>query len=187
MNGRKPLTLPNHACVWARHLAPHGDGTFEKEPFPEWWSRNQNELSHLPPEHCEQWIYRHWNHSAFAFLPLETLRWERRTCGGQELLNSIYRAFGGELHPQFDYETFQRRGGDDRHRTATALDNGTWDYPMLLLSTPNGIVDMEQEHRDVRLVIVEGHQRHRYLNALHALGRPPTGPHDVLVLSSPFV
>lgn len=55
---------------------------------------------------------------------------------------------------------------------------------MVLLSTPNGIVVGGQVLPQVRLVIVEGHQRHRYLNALHALGMAPSGPHEVLILSS---
>lgn len=139
---------------------------------------------HLPAVLCEQWIYRHWTHSPFTFLPLQTLAWQQRFLDGEELLGSVYRAFGGELNAQFDYETFQRRGGADRHRTAVALDCGSWDFPMVLLSTPYGIVDLNTAHPAVRLVIVEGHQRHRYLNALHALRRPPTGPHEVIILSS---
>jgi hypothetical protein len=82
---------------------------------------------------------------------------------------------------------FQRDGGEDRHATARALDSGTWDFPMVLLSTPGGVIDGNRPLPDVRLVIVEGHQRHRYLNALHALGHPPEGPHDTIILHSPLV
>lgn len=181
------LKLPDDRSVWAEHLKPRGEGTLEKETFDRWWSRNGVELAHLPAVLCEQWIYRHWTHSPFTFLPLETLVWRQESVSGEELLGSVHRAFGGEPNPQFDYETFQRRGGADRHRTAVALDSGSWDHPMVLLSTPNGIVDVDSTHTAVRLVIVEGHQRHRYLNALHALGRPPAGPHEVIILRSPEV
>ena len=58
---------------------------------------------------------------------------------------------------------------------------------MILLNTPNGIEDGGEQKADVRFVIVEGHQRHRYLNALHALGNPPKGPHKVFIVSSPVV
>ena len=183
----EPLKLPDDRSVWPAHLKPRGEGTIEKEAFDSWWPRNRAELAHLPAVLCEQWIHRHWTHSPFSFLPLQTLASQKRSLGGEELLGSVYRAFGGELNPQFDYETFQRRGGADRHRTAVALDSDSWDYPMVLLSTPYGIVDVDTMHPPVRLVIVEGHQRHRYLNALHALGRPPTGPHQVIILSSPEV
>ena len=114
-------------------------------------------------------------------------RCERRMFEGAELLASVHRAYGGDLHPRFDYETFQRRGGNDRHQTALALDSGTWDYPMVVLSTPNGVKNFEQILPEVRLVVVEGHQRHRYLNAIHSLGIPPVGPHEVLILTSPVV
>lgn len=180
------LCLPDNSCAWPERLNPWRGDANEQEPFPEWWERNRQDLHHLPAELCEQWIHRHWEYSPFAFLPLDTLTWEPRTFDGEELLASIHRACGGDLHPQFDYDTFQRRGGDDRHATAIALDSGTWDYPMVLLSTPNGIRSFRRELPAVRLVLVEGHQRHRYLNALHALGKPPCGPHQVYVLRSPL-
>lgn len=172
--------------VWPKALRPIGESTLDKEPFEPWWARNRQVLKHLPEDLCEQWIYRHWTHSPFSFLPIEDLTWERRHWDGAQLLASLHRAWGGELHPQFDYDTFQRRGGADRHATAIALDHGTWDYPMVLLSTPCGVVDGGEVLPDVRLVIVEGHQRHRYLNALHALGRPPAGPHETIILSTPL-
>lgn len=106
---------------------------------------------------------------------------------GEALLAQVYRAWGGELHAEFDYATFQRRGGNDRHATAKALDAGTWDYPMIVLETPHGVRNEGKPHAAVRSVIVEGHQRHRYLAALHALGRLPAGPHRIYVVSSPIV
>lgn len=180
----QPLNLDRYSDpVWPDHLKPFNNDSLEKENFSDWWTRNGAFLSHLPAELCEQWIHRHWTNSPFTFLRLETLSWERKYWDGQTLLSSIYRAWGGNLNPQFDYKTFQRRGGDDRHATALALDGGTWDYPMVLLSTPEGIIEREQIRSDVRYVIVEGHQRHRYLNAQHALGFPPAGPHETICIS----
>lgn len=63
-------------------------------------------LVHLPEDLCEQWIYRHWTYSPFSFLPLDGLAWERRLWSGEQLLASIHRAWGGELHPQFDFDTY---------------------------------------------------------------------------------
>lgn len=172
--------------AWPESLRPVGESTHEKETFDTWWGRNRPVLAHLPEDLCEQWVYKHWTYSPFSFLPLDTLAWERRLWTGDQLLASIYRAWGGELHPQFDYDTFQRRGGANRHPTAVALDSGTWDYPMVLLSTPFGVIDSGEALPDVRLVIVEGHQRHRYLNALHVLGRAPAGSHETIILSTPL-
>ena len=58
---------------------------------------------------------------------------------------------------------------------------------MVLLSTPHGVIDNGAAHPEVRYVLIEGHQRHRYLNALHARGTPPPGPHEVIILTSPLV
>lgn len=57
---------------------------------------------------------------------------------------------------------------------------------MVLLSTPFGVIEGGVNLPNVRLVIVEGHQRHRYLNALHVLGRAPAGPHETIILSTPL-
>lgn len=175
--------LPDLA--WPEDFRPVGEATAGKEAFGHWWLRNHN-LHHLPEALCEQWVYRHWTGSPFSFIPLDTLECRCEAWDGERILRSIYRAWGGELHPQFDYETFQRDGGEGRLQTAVALDSGTWDYPMVLLATPNGIIDAGEARPDVRLVIVEGHQRHRYLNALHELGSPPAGPHEIFILSTPL-
>lgn len=174
--------------AWPAHLMPEGEGErFDKEPFEKWWGRVEGELGHLPARLCEQWIHRHWTASPLRFLPLDTLRWREDTLIGEALLARVYRAWGGRLNAKFDYATFQRRGGDDRHPTAKALDTGTWDYPMIVLETPHGIRNEGALHTEVRSVIVEGHPRHRYLAALHALGRPPAGPHRIYVVTSPIV
>ena len=173
-------------CCWPKELKPIGEGSFDKESFSDWWKRKRSRLPNLPADLCEQWIHRHWTNSPFTFLPLDSLAVKRQRWEGEFLLKSVYRAFGGELAVEFDYDTFQRSGGDNRHQTAKALDSGTWDYPMVLLSTPAGTIDWKTPLPDVRFVIVEGHQRHRYLNALHGLGKAPLGPHEVLILSSPI-
>lgn len=186
----RPFDLDLHReTSWPTGLKPIGEGGYidEKETFEAWWERHKATLHNLPPDLCEQWIYKHWEHSFFSFIPLDTLTFTRERWDGDRLLSSIYRASGDGLDPEYDYEVFQRDGGEDRHQTAKALDNGTWDYPMVLLSTPYGVVNMGEERRDVRLVIVEGHQRHRYLNALHKRGTPPEGPHEVIIIFSPLV
>lgn len=186
----KPFDLDHVGpAAWPEHLKPRGegDGTFNKQSFENWWQCHSAELAHLPPDLLEQWVHRHWMHSPFTFLPLDTLKCQRQSWSGEEVLGRVHRAWGGELHPQSDYDTFQRQGGDTRLRTARSLDGGTWDFPMVVLSTPNGVIDGGELRAGVRFVILEGHQRHRYLNALHYLGRPPAGPHEVLVISSPIV
>lgn len=169
--------------AWHFSLKRQGDDTFDPEPFDEWWGRVSSALSHLPKDLCEQWIYRHWFNSSFSFLPLDKLTCVREQWDGDKVLASVYRTTDDELNPQFDYDTFHRGGGEDRHQTAVALDSGTWDFPIVLLATPSGVINNGQSRPNVRYVLVEGHQRHRYLNALHALGRAPAGTHEVLILS----
>lgn len=173
--------------VWPEHLRPIGHETSDPEPFGEWWVRNHPELKHLPPELCEQWIYRSRTGAPFRWLSLGDLSWRLEVMSGEAILAHVHRHHEPELDPEADYQMFARDGGASRHPTAQALDTGTWDYPIVLLATPTGIVSEGEPFPGRNLVLVEGHHRHRYLNALHARSTPPAGPHRVFVIRSPLV
>lgn len=179
--------------VWPPHLQPIGDNSADKESFAAWWGRNESEIGHLHPQLAEQWVYRHWDYTEFAFLPLETLSWQLRQMEGGEVLANVRREISKQLDPEWDYHQFQGEG-KEKTQTAQELDQGTWAHPIVALSTPSGWVTRSREHPhdfielpQERLMLLEGHQRHRYLNALHWRGTPPRGPHQVFVVSSPVV
>jgi hypothetical protein len=146
----------------------------DKEPFTTWWARNEDQVGHLHPQLAEQWVYRHWADTEFSFLPLDSLTWELHEMAGAEILLRIRREIAKRLDPEFDYEQLQGLGGFGKAQTAEELDEGTWAYPIVALSTPTGWVTRDLMHPhglielpNERLMLLEGHQRHRYLNALH--------------------
>jgi hypothetical protein len=174
-------------------LQPIDDDSFHKETFIRWWDRNHGEIGHLHPLLAEQWVYRHWCYTDFAFLPLQSLEWDLLEMSGEEILDKIRREISKQLDPEFDYGQFQGRGVE-KTETARDLDSGTWTYPIVALSTPSGWITRSDQHPHgpvelprERLMLLEGHQRHRYLNALHHRGTPPLGPHRVFVVKSPTV
>lgn len=173
--------------VWPVHLRPKGEGTGHQEAFSPWWERHKEELNHLHPQLAEQWIYRHWGGTEFTFLPIESLKWELVAMAGEEILSSIRREISRCLEPDFDYDQFQGDLGFEKSPTAVELDEGTWPFPIVALSTPSGWRARHADLPDERLMLVEGHQRHRYLNALHHKGLAPPGPHDVFIIKSPVV
>lgn len=176
-----------HPPIWPDHLKPVGEGTVHKEDFSPWWERHGEELAHLHPQLVEQWVHRHWGGTDFAFLPLETLTWKLLLMDSDEILRTVRREISRELHPEFDYDQLQGLLAFEKSQTAVELDNGTWHLPIVALSTPSGWRARRGNLPDERLMLVEGHQRHRYLNALHAKGIAPKGPHQVFVISSPLV
>lgn len=174
--------------IWPKHLKPEGEGTPYQEDFEPWWQRHSVEFSHLHPLLAEQWIHRHWSGTDFAFLPIETLRWQLASRSGDEILRSVRREIDTRLEPEIDYDQFQGLLGFDKFQTAIELDEGTWKHPIVALSTPSGWRSRRQgDLPKERLMLVEGHLRHRYLNALHAKGIPPKGPHQLFILYSPLV
>jgi hypothetical protein len=69
--------------------------------------------------------------------------------------------------------------------TATALDKGRWDYAPIVLPTPNGFIYTIGMFIDSKYLLVEGHQRRRYLNALVHRG-VVLEPQRVILLDTDF-
>lgn len=88
------------------------------------------------------------------------------------------------MDAEHDYAAFNAGGGFGPNSTARAMNTGTWDMPLRVLETPNGIVSHgEGDLPDIRYVVAEGSKRMRYLNALLARGEG-VGPHEVFILST---
>ena len=180
--------LPERPPIWPDHLKPEGEGGHDKEPFETWWERHQFELGHLPSELCEQWVYRHWHNSRFAFLPLGTLSCQETALPAASIIEDVHREYGVESNPEHDRKLFERGPFGEPHPTARAfMERGTWDFPIVALRTPTGFQGFKSASENTRLVLIEGHQRHRYLCALTHYGEAPKGPHRVFIIRSPMV
>lgn len=168
--------------AWPDDLKPLGFETENQESFDDWWERHSERLANLHPLICEQWVYRHFPTSLGDFLPLEDLKWRRENIPAGELLASVYPEFSKKYDPEFDYEQLHGDLAFPKSSTAEALDTGTWDYPIIVLHTPKGIISSKGVMPEIRLVLIEGHQRYRYLNALYALGKKLNETHELFIL-----
>ena len=178
----------DYRSVWPADLEPIGYDTDNLESFGDWWERHQPRLEHLHPQICEQWVHRHFATAFCRFLPLEALKWRMEVLPTGELLKSVCPEFAKRFDPEIDYAQLHGDLAFTKCATAEALDNGTWDYPIIALETPEGVVSSAGERPDVRLVLIEGHSRYKYLNALSALGKPVNDCHEffVLEIAKPF-
>lgn len=61
---------------YPEQLAPIGNDTFRKEPFQVWWTRVSGQFSSVPKNVARQWIWRHWHHSEFCWLPTTGARFD---------------------------------------------------------------------------------------------------------------
>jgi hypothetical protein len=168
-------------CRWDQSLQPIGHGTVDKEPFAQWWERHQERLSNLHPTIVEQWVYKHWKRSPFSNLPLDQLAWQIVSWATVQILREVHvRRQFGKLQPNLDYEVLHGRQSEP----ALTMDaSGTWNYPIVILHTPAGVVNTDEVRPDVRYCLIEGHQRVRYLNALNARGQCAE-EHKVFILSA---
>lgn len=175
------LNLVGRRSIWPESLAPIGQGDIDKEDFASWHARVGHRLEHLPPQLLEEWVHRHWLHSPFAFLDLNALRVREEMWSTDDILGQVAREWGITPNPAFDRTVFHGRFGPIS--AAKGWRNGTWDYPMVILETPNGFLGHDGPQPEARYLLVEGHQRLRYLNLKHSEGGP-TGPHRMFVLTS---
>ncbi|MBY5974509.1 hypothetical protein KUV28_19295 [Ferrimonas balearica] len=171
--------------VWPDCLEPKGYGDLSVEDFSSWWKRNGEELKHLPEALAEQWIYRHWRDSVASFIPIDDLECREETWPPDDFVTKVGTVRGNEpLNPEHDFEVFSGLRTGERLMTAQALDTGHWDYPPIVLETPEGFIDCIGHHIKTEYFLVEGHKRRRYLNALLKRGEA-VSDQRVLVICSP--
>lgn len=174
-------------CEWDPNLTPQGYGGLKVESYADWEERIGHNISNLHPEIREQWVHRHWTQSRMAFLPLETLTWREERWAPEKFLSEVKTWRGNEaLDPEHDYNAFARPEMGGKHPTAVALDQGEWDYAPPVLCTPNGFIDTLGTVIDANYLLVEGHCRRRYLNALIERGQA-LEDQRVFVMESPMV
>jgi hypothetical protein len=173
-------TSGHSESVWDESLEPLGNETFQKEPFASWWGRNRPKLAHLSPIIAEQWIYKHWTRSPYKHLPIERLSWRQEMWETDRILQKVFRRWPSEpLQPEFDYNVFHGKG----HEPGLTMDKtGTWNYPVVILETPDGVRTSSRVLPAVRYCLIEGHQRVRYLNALKVRNEC-AAEHAVFILS----
>ncbi len=171
-------------CVWQKELCPIGHESFRKESFDDYWLRNRDHFHGLPADLVEQWVFRYFCKHPHSYIPLSSLTYSRQKMTPADFMRLVKSATDNCLDPEWDYEVFHKCPGG--HPTSDALDRGRWDYPPILLSVPNGFHDGLKSWPDAKYILIEGHQRRRYLNAL--IHRGVVMPaQEVLLLESPIV
>lgn len=154
-------------CAWSENLKPMGYGDLHVEDFASWWGRNGENLKNLPEALAEQWVFRHWQDSVISFIPIEGLQCREEAWPSIDFITKVGTVRGNEpLEPEHDFEVFSGRKTGEMLQTAKALDKGHWDYPLVVIETPEGFIDCIGEHINTPYFLVEGHKRRRYLNAL---------------------
>ena len=174
-----------YECAWSPCLRPVGVGTFEKEKFDTWWERTKHLIGHLHPLIAEQWIYRHWTQSPYCYVPLQNLGWQQEKWNTEAIYKDIFvRPSFGPNRPESDFKAFSDKymGSSEPRKTIRSL--GTWDFPIVVIRTPDGLRS-EGVHYRVPYCLIEGHQRQLYLQAWHLHGSSPAAErHSVFVLAA---
>lgn len=168
-----------YTSVWPPELEKleNEQDPWHPETFGAWRVRTKHLTGELPAEVCEQWMYRHFGQSPMQFLDLRRLSCDEVTWSPEQFLAQVGTIYGNEpMDPVHDLAVFSRPGvGGRKLATAEALDEGAWDYAPIILHVPGGYICPKGEHVQRDYLLIEGHSRHRYLNALihHGHKLPP--------------
>lgn len=158
---------PEDGLEWPTSLRPYGHDTMDPEAVDTWYERNQSLVGHLHPLIAGQWIHRHWTHSPYCSFPLGALSWTMEIWASEKLLGvHCPRCM---MNAEHDFDVFNTFPGNPTAAPMNAT--GTWDIPVLILEIPGGVVDAQGPVPTARHLLIEGHQRMRYLNALVARDR----------------
>ena len=173
-----------YECAWSPQLRPSGEGTFDKETFDQWWRKAKPFIPHLHPQIAEQWIYKHWTNSPYCYLPLQNLDWRCEEWKTDAIFRDIFvRPSFGPNQPESDFKFFTDGNYSGREPWKTIRSTGSWNYPIVVILTPDGLRS-EGVHHSVPYCLIEGHQRQRFLQAWHQHGSSPAAErHLVFVLS----
>jgi len=184
------IVLTHQNRVWPEELRPKLITNDEKESFTDWWLRNEDKLPNLNREICEQWLYRHWDETEYAFLPLEKLFWKLESWTTNKFISAVgiwdeaVICENGHKYCQaeYDYEIFNEYDRPKYEPTLTMNKTGSWNLPVLVLYSPSGFHTTRGVREDIKYWLIEGHKRIRYLNALNYYGKGESN-HSVYVLS----
>lgn len=171
----------SHNLAWDAELRPIGEATPDKEEFEPWWARNKNRLPGLHLQIAEQWVHRHWQHSAYCDLDLTLISWRLERWSTERLLSEVVRPDpADDINLDHDWELYRDR---DLEPSVTMRATGTWNMPIIIIDAPNGA--LRQTGIDPRHSwLIEGHQRMRCLAVLDRFATC-AAEHDVFVLGYP--
>jgi hypothetical protein len=180
--------MPIQLCGgrWPDAWTPINDGTFDQEPFAEWWPRVSRDLEHLDPRVAEQWVHRHWTRSAYFGFDLTHARSELVRMTTAALIDNVRsvddRRPGDIADPDHVFTWLNQRDLAKYEPMRTMNATGTWDMPILVLRSEDGFAYDDDVYPDARLWLVEGHQRLRYLRALAHKKRSAVDHHVLLLV-----
>jgi hypothetical protein len=170
---------------------PRDWGTFNVEPFAEYYQRWPEACANVPAQVVETWIYRHWRDFQ-AWIPLSSQSWEHdlQSLSSDQVMTICHVAAWPETLRYWGDDLF-----DGRHRRKTwlgraMLESGTTPAPIIVAQGAGKFRHPRERGRPPLrepYQLIEGHMRLAYLQGMIRRGYPETrSNHDVFVATLPI-
>lgn len=179
-------------CDFMQYPSVRGYGDFEVETFDSYYARWPQELSAVPRQVVQDWIYRHWrdfsNH--WSGLAPHTWSYELKSLSSEEI-RSIDHV--GTWISELDAEGVEYISDTPRSRTRMAkymLEYGTFPVPILVAQSAGHVVHPRsvREFMKEPLQLVEGHCRLACLRGMMNAKHPNLAhQHQVWVATIPRI
>lgn len=163
---------------YPEELAPEfDDGGAPSTPFDEWWARVQGSFPSVPEDVAKYWLYEHWRHSPFSFLPSKEYQFEAQDWPPERVTQirsrwCDYEPTNARCRAQGEYIL-----GISGYRTRQyMLEHGVPPARLVILDNSDAHLVAGRgkvpAYEDVpaTYVLIEGHRRFNMSLALHARG-----------------
>jgi hypothetical protein len=161
---------------YPKRLTPRGNDTYEKEAFATWWARAEGEFQGVPRSVARQWIFNHWNHSPYGWLPSAgaSFRLDHWQSEQVEAL-AIWNVDDPEEYPAWGDSLLDlaRRPKGIRYGVAEIMARrGEWPAPPIILDHRRELPFPDRpDGLPAGFVLVEGNRRTAMAKALARKGR----------------
>lgn len=149
------------AIDYAPYPAVENYGDMSRESFDSYYAKWPQELSSIPKEIVEDWIYRHWSCFKNHWIKLEPHRWEfELSVFSNEQILAIDHV--GSWIQELDAEGVEYVGNFPRSKTRLAkymIESGTFPVPIIVAMNAGHVIHPRSHHERMKspFQLIEGH------------------------------
>ena len=147
---------------------PKNWGSFEVEPFKEYYERVGKSFSNIPICVFENWIHRHWRNFEDDWLDLDpkSFLFQSADIDNYELVAISHVSDWMRTLNGWGDDLFKNKERRETRLAKYVIANGTWPVPIILLKNQNGYNHKRLGNLAKPIQLIEGHMRLAYIRGL---------------------
>jgi hypothetical protein len=147
---------------------PKNWGSFEVEPFEEYYGRIGNLFPNIPRCVFENWIHRHWRNFEEDWLDLDpqSFQFQSAVIKKHEVMIINHVSDWMRTLDNWGDALFENEERRETWLAKYVLEYGTWPAPIILLENQNTYLHKRLGKLAIPIQLIEGHMRLAYIRGL---------------------